>query len=90
MGVMNEWGHSGRPPLLHFGRSGGGIVPSEALFTQRFTFSPSEQSVSISLRTKRGKEADVVQLYFTNPDWDSDNPGNFCAVEFTHNKIGQS
>lgn len=86
--LLDDWKGSGRSSLLHFPKSGEGIVPDVEFLKKQLTFQGDHQSVSLRLKTSRArKELDSADLYFMNPNWLSSNPLNYMVVTFTRDGI---
>lgn len=86
--ILSQWTTSDRSALLHFPRSGEGVIPTDAFLENRLDFK-DEQSVDLRLRTSRKKEADCLELHFTNPQWKMTST-NYCQVRFPINKLNFS
>lgn len=86
--LLDLWKAGPRPPMLVFGRSGPGVEATHDTLRARLVFDRDRQDVAITLRTRRSpRDADRLEVFFTNPGHQWERPVNFTALSMFHDGL---
>ena len=83
--LLESWEKSNRDQLYIFRKTGEGVIPTENMLEQALDIGEREY-VSVTFKSSRKRDADKVELYFSNPSWNMIQT-NVCTISFHKSKI---
>ena len=87
--ILKAWNDSECPDLLLFSNRGDGVRPTEEELRRRLEFKDNVEYAALRMRTTRGPQGELVEMYCTNPAWKYEIQSNYAAVEFTAHNVEQ-